>query len=324
MSEIATNKLIFDEILRMHHEESSEHKIVATEKKVLVTEEYGIFRLANDVEFKSSNGNTDSYELKMDTYKVNNDKELVAVLRKEAKRDDFYGAVVVIDSQPYNPLSFIYINREISINKETTLVMYYRKDKIDNKIVDEVYNKVKEIYIEDIEIESKETEYNEISMTAYAPRELEDMNLDIHLDSIHVQISNNISEQEKALLLMSRPMLLNTKINTMFDSSSNLIGDNWGIEHSVIYNGSVLPTYGFWKYVDGKMKKLITATDHPNVSREGDRYCTGINNHKSIRGIAELCYGNLNSPLNSNIYHENTFSVAKGYIRFFMEEIYGY
>ena len=287
-------------------------------------------------------------DMKVTGYDVQGLIGLANLLDTMSDNPDFYGCIVLIEKAnqkiPYNPLSESFMKKltsgVIKINDDTKLkvFIYSINGEVDNDVAlqtVDMLSKISVINAETVQIEKPDDEEEVKTLWLKAPVAWDTNNSqnsvvnngtleDIHLDQLHKSITFTASNRidYKDLLAYDIDMLLNSEIE---DNSNSIIkrmlDNNWMIELSVIdIGGMIVPAYGFFEHKDNAMYDILCATRHPNISNDGSNYCTGANGRTTLKGISELSYGNLTSPLNSNIWSKNSLSIAKGFVAYYTEK----
>jgi len=276
---------------------------------------YGIYQLKKEIEpLEMHNEMTKIPSMKTKVYKVNDITSMMYMLDTLIGQDSFYGALMIVDKKPINPLSYHFIRNfdKYKELKDFKFAVYTINDKIDKNIAKKVEEKILELDITDIKFD---VENSNISFYMYAPQYLEEF--EYHLSSLHKKIDENTNIMDKDL-----DWIYNIGVSDTNEKTIKILKDNdWLIELQAIESGVLFPSYGFFQKKGNKIIDIACATKHPNISTNGTNYCTGTNVKYSIQGVSELNYGNLNSPMNNTIWSNNSHSIAKGFQKVFFDII---
>jgi hypothetical protein len=262
------------------------------------------------------------------TYTVKGIEGMMTLLNESIDNPTFYGAIALIKTKnneektPYNILSYTFIrkiaDKSITINDGTKVIIYSLKKKINEDVVDSYEEQLMSLDMKDIIIEQEEGSDDKPSLLLKAPKEWEDADRGVHLSDLHVQLdtrdinTNTLLKFDIDMIRNAELTYENLKVKQMLSAGS------WMVDMGCIdASGVVVPAYGFYLHKNGKMYDLICAQKHPNISFCGSNYCTGTNGKQTIKGVSELSYGNLSSPMNSSIWHEDSFSIAKAFQKVF-------
>jgi len=274
-------------------------------------------------------------DFKINGYSINNAVDLASAITEARTSDRYYGSIVVIDNIPYNPLSYLFIDKLsrgiISLVDSTVYNYFYQKDvKIDNDIVKATEDEVLSLVISHISLDSEEEVGSKnLILRLLASESLQDISYEDfeHLSDFHtdIHITDSILEKElfHKLVLMDFDYIKNAELILQNDIERTITDGDWSIEMSIIDKGVKLPSFGFFSKRGDKVERVLSSVAHPNVTADGTNYCTGVQSKNSIDGIAELSFGNLTSPFVSNVWGEDSPSVAKGFQNVFYEMLMG-
>jgi len=266
---------------------------------------------------KSFNTKLPSFNIK--TFKVKDIYGLLYLMEEEKKNPSFYGAIVSYDGVPYNIFSYNFIEMfsVISMMKDFNVYSYYNSDKNQIELSEEDKERTKKylqnLDIKNIKISHEKKDQKEELYFMCKNRNVEDYGM--HLSDLHMKVNDSPAEIIKQVFRISDEYLFN--IEAIGPEEIAIDTNDWMVECSIIDLGAVVPAYGWFKKEDENMKDMVCATKHPNISSNGQSYCTGIHVRESITGISELTYGNLNSPLNQNIWGDHSLSIAKEFIELY-------
>jgi hypothetical protein len=266
---------------------------------------------------------------------------LYAIINKLITNSRFYGAGILIDKVFYNLLSynFIYSQMLQEMMKDTSktykLVIYTYGDNVQEEVIEAniannkstFENIVKDLLafhpIGFIEKDNEnENEENKLIGEFLCNIFEDDLDGTIHLSDYQHKIKlydtdANLNDEDfiKKFGILEYGNFSKIDFNlkgTSAMTSQALEEKNWCVNLDRIDLGIVIPAYGLIKK-QGSFIIQHSGLRHPNVSTSGTNYCTGSANKYSYQGIGELSYGNLTSPMNTSIVHNNVFAHVKAW-----------
>jgi len=268
-------------------------------------------------------------DIKMIPYNVKGIEGMISLVNEMIQLPEFFGALVLLDSKedtkkaPYNILSYTFIRKLqeniIKIPKEVKVIIYLHKDKISENIIKQTEEYLLNLELNEISFEPKdddtENKQKEPTLLLKAPKEWEDTDNDIHLSDLHIEIKKKELRNVSKTQHIDIEMIKNAELVYENEQVKQLLKEgNWCVEMGVIdLGGTIAPAYGIYKHNNNIIEDIVCVTKHPNISSNGSNYCTGVNGKTTIKGVSELSYGNLSSPMNINIWHKDSFSIAKAF-----------
>ena len=137
--------------------------------------------------------------------------------------------------------------------------------------------------------------------------------------------NSDFVKKYRELLILKPEDKYKIKLNLQGEAESSseiLTNGEWVGLLDKIDAGVVLPAYGIYKHNRNGSMSQWYGVGHPNIEKNGNNYCTGRINKYSEKGLSELQYGNLNSPMNTDIWSLETPAEVKGYQLGFMNHLF--
>lgn len=230
---------------------------------------------------------------------------------------NFYGALTILDKKPHNILTKNFHDRLKKGQKIDQMEVYFyfivktATTVVDTEIAKATYKFLQNYKLLKLSFVPTGAGTGNIKIILKTPAVIDNLN-EYHLSDYHVSLDAD-STSVKDLMPYDIDFLLNSEVT---DEVTNFpLPEHWVIEVNACQRSSFFPMYGiFRKKIHNVVETVISPTAHTNIT--ADDYCTGVNLKNSVKGIAELCYANLDSPMQTNVWDtRKSLSIAKGFIQ---------